>query len=616
MQVIKRVSNDRASSVNDFVIKVANVNGSGSASANGLLSKSIFRMGVPVSAKNIFPSNIQGLPTWYEIRVNGAGFLGRTSRIDFLIAMNPRSLERDIESVAPGGYILYDSTWPIPKQMLRNDVTFVSVPLTELNVEAFPDPKIRILMKNITYVGAAAALLDIDLAVIRKLLHETYARKPHLSEANINAIELSHGYVKEQFDCPLEIRVEPMNEIGDRVLMTGNTACALGAIYAGATVAGWYPITPATSLSDAFRNLCLRFRKDESGAINACIVQAEDELSAIGVAVGAGWAGARSFTATSGAGISLMGEFLGFAYFTEIPLVVFDVQRSGPSTGMPTRTQQADFLTTAYASHGDTKHILLIPSDPTEAFEMSVAAFDLADRFQTPILVLSDLDIGMNEWLCDPLTWDDSYVANRGKLLGEEELEKMEAFYRYLDSDGDGICYRTVPGVDPKGAYFLRGSGHNKFGEYTEHGEEYVENADRLSRKFASAVEHVPPPVVSGPGDASVGVVGAGSCDASIKEALTIIGADGTRIDYLRVRAFPFGPGVDEFLESHDDIIVVEQNRDAQLRSLLTLETGVPKKKLRSILSYGGLSMDVQFLEEAIRTMIRESGRNEFRNPS
>ena len=617
MPVWKPMGDSRPVGTNEFVIKVSNVNGSGSASANGLLSKSIYRMGVPVSAKNIFPSNIQGLPTWYEIRVSETSYGGRSAHIDFLIAMNPRSFETDIREVGAGGYVLYDSTWPIPKGLVRDDLTFLPVPLTEQNVEVFPDPKIRILMKNITYVGAAAAFLNIDIEVIRQLLQETYARKPALSQSNIRAIEFSHGYVLDNFECPIEIRARPSDLVGDRILINGNTACALGAIYAGATVAAWYPITPATSLSDTFRQLAQRFRKDpETGTYNACIIQAEDELAAVGVAVGAGWAGARAFTATSGPGISLMNEFLGFAYFTEIPLVVFDVQRSGPSTGMPTRTQQADVLSTAFASHGDTQHILLFPADPREAFYLSVDAFDFAERFQTPVFVLTDLDIGMNEWLCDPLEWDDSYKPDRGKVLMGEELAKVEHFYRYLDSDGDGVCYRTIPGVDPKGAYFLRGSGHDKYGAYTEQGGDYVENADRLKRKFQTAATVIPKPVVSGEKRSGSAILSFGSCDAAIREARERIVTDGEVFDYVRLRSFPFGDEVDEIISTYDDISVVEQNRDAQLRSLLLIATHAKTRQLRSILSYGGLALDVQFIEEAIRTMLVERDRDEFRNPA
>jgi 2-oxoglutarate ferredoxin oxidoreductase subunit alpha len=590
------------SRINDFVIKVANVNGSGSASANSLLYKSIFRMGIPVSAKNIFPSNIQGLPTWYEIRINGEGHTGRSPQVDFMIAMNPQTIADDIEAVAAGGYLLYDSTWPLADDIKRDDITFLSVPLTALSVEAFPDVKTRILMKNITYVGATAAFLGIDREVITQLLRETYAKKPHLSQANMLAVELSYKHVHEAFSCPLPIRVEEMNKTKDEILITGNAACALGCLYAGATVAAWYPITPATSLADAFTKLCMRYRRDpDTGKIMACIVQAEDELSAVGMAIGAGWAGARSFTSTSGPGLSLMSEFLGFAYYTEIPLVVFNVQRAGPSTGLPTRTQQADILACAYASHGDTKHILLFPANPGECFYLSVQAFDLAERFQTPVMVLSDLDIGMNEWMTGRLQWDDNYKPDRGKVLSAAELKNMEHFYRYLDSDGDGIPHRTLPGVHPGGAYFLRGSGHNEDGRYSEKPEDYVRNVDRLRRKLQNASRMVPAPVIETHAGSRLGIVSIGSCDLALREALTSLAKEKMFFDYMRIMSFPFSERVEKFLEDHEHCFVVEQNRDGQLRSLLILETGIEKDKLSSVLSYGGLPIDSISIVDKIR---------------
>ncbi|MBT3272738.1 MAG: 2-oxoacid:acceptor oxidoreductase subunit alpha [Spirochaetales bacterium] len=600
---------------NDFVVKVATVNGSGSASANSLLSKSLFRMGIPVSVKNIFPSNIQGLPTWYEIRANGDGFTARSPRISFLVAMNPQTFEQDIAEVSTGGFVLFDSTWPIAEEIKREDITFLDVPLTAMSVEAFPNVKLRMLMKNITYVGATAALLDIDLEEMRALLNETYSKKPHLSEANMNAIELSYNFVKENFPCPLPFHAERMDGTKGKILINGNTACALGSLYAGATVAAWYPITPATSVTDAFRQLCGRYRKDpETGKIAACIIQAEDEIAAIGMAVGAGWAGARTFTPTSGAGISLMNEFLGFAYFTEIPIVVFNVQRAGPSTGMPTRTQQADILSSAFASHGDTRHIVLFPADPEECFYLSVRSFDIAERFQTPVLVLSDLDIGMNDWMTDPLEWDDSYSPDRGKVLGTEELDKIDHFYRYLDSDGDGICYRTLPGIDPKGAYFLRGTGHNQFAAYSEKGAEYVENTTRLMRKFETASHELPKPVIHKSGNTDLGIISIGGCDRAVKESLHLLSKEDVNIDYMRIRSFPFGNEVQDFFDKHDRCVVIEQNRDAQLRSLLILETTASKEKLSSILNYGGLPPDAGFLSSSLRTIYEGEGYYELWN--
>lgn len=594
--------------VNNFALKVANVNGSGSASANSLIYKSIFRSGIPVSAKNIFPSNIQGLPTWFEIRASADGFTSRSPVVDLVIAMNPQTIEEDMRSVRSGGFFMYDSTWPLDDEIIREDVSLLSVPLTEMSVEAFPNVKTRLLMKNITYVGALAALLNIDLAVLQQLLNETYARKPALAEANMTAITLSHEYARDNFDCPLPMHVEPLNRTAGNILINGNTACALGCLYAGATVGAWYPITPATSVTDAFRHLCSVYRKDpDTGRLNATVIQAEDELAAAGMAIGAGWAGARSFTPTSGAGISLMSEFIGFAYFTEIPVVIFDIQRVGPSTGMPTRTQQGDILPAAYASHGDTKHIVLFPGDPEECFYQSVQAFDLAERYQTPVFVLSDLDIGMNEWMTKKLEWDDSYRPDRGKVLTAEELEQVESFSRYLDSDGDGIPARSLPGVHPNGAYFLRGSGHNKHGAYTESAPEYTEVVDRLLRKVENSASVLPPPVIeysvgsptattsaAAAAQSGVGIVTVGSCDLAVREALQDLINDGESFDYMRIRAFPFADAVQAFLDSHDRIYVIEQNRDGQLCSLLKLETSCAQQKLVSVCTYGGMPIDAR----------------------
>ncbi len=596
--------------INDFVLKIANVNGSGSASANSLIYKSIFRSGVPVSAKNIFPSNIQGLPTWFEVRVNADGHIARSPRVDILIAMNPQTMKEDVASVRPDGYFLYDSTWPLREDLKREDINFLPVPFSNLNVEAFPDVKVRILMKNITYVGASAAFLNIELSVIQTLIEETYSRKPELAEANMKAITMSHSYVKDNFDYPLPIRVNRLDKTRDCVLMTGNAATALGCIYAGATVAAWYPITPATSVSSVFGQLSERFHRDpETGRLNVIIVQAEDELAAAGIAIGAGWAGARSFTATSGAGISLMNEFIGFAYFTEIPVVFIDVQRVGPSTGLPTRTQQGDILFAAYASHGDTKHILLFPSDPEECFYFSVAAFDLAEHFQTPVIVLSDLDIGMNEWLIPRLHWDDSYRPDRGKVLTAEQLEKMEKFYRYLDTDGDGIAARTLPGVHSKGAYFLRGSGHNKYGQYTEKSEEYIEVVDRLLRKVESSADQVPGPVIDSQKGNRFGVITVGGCNLAVREALKRLADESIHLDFMRIRAFPFSKQIEAFITAHERCFVVEQNRDAQLRSLLILESAVNKSQLIPILEYGGMPADA----DAITKKLREAYKKEER---
>ena len=596
--------------VNDFVIKIATVNGTGSASANTLLMKSIFRSGIPVMGKNYFPSNIQGLPTWYEIRVSKDGYVARSGKVDIMVAMNAETYARDVREVAAGGYLIYDSTWPRPALLKRDDVTVLGVPLARLCNENFKGVRTRILMKNICYAGVLAALLDLDVARIRELLAETYAKKPALVESNMQAIQLGYDYAKANFACPLPLRVETMDRTGGHIMIDGNTAAALGCVYAGATVAAWYPITPSTSLMDAFKSFADKTRVDpQTGRANFAFIQAEDELAAIGMVLGANWNGARSFTATSGPGVSLMSEFLGLAYYAEVPAVLFDVQRVGPSTGMPTRTQQCDLLSAAYASHGDTKHVCLYPANPEECFYMAVQAFDLAERLQTPVIVLLDLDIGMNDWMCRDLQWDDSYRPDRGKVLGLEELQKIDKFHRYLDKDEDGIPYRTLPGVHPKGAYFTRGSGHTQFGTYTEDSAEYQLVLDRLLRKFATAKRHVPAPVISGDGKTAAAIVSLGSCDGAVREALDMIAARGVHLDYMRVRGFPFGEEVEKFLDEHAVIYVVEQNRDAQFKSLLTLETRVDKSKLRSLLHYSGLPVSSKFIVDGVLGDLLEDRR-------
>ncbi len=584
------MAHDSTYGVNDFGLKIATVNGSGSASANGLLLQALFRMGVPVSGKNVFPSNIQGLPTWYEIRVNADGYTARSPDFQIVVAMNPESYARDIEEVVSGGWILYDSSRELSDEFKRDDVTFLGVPFADLCVQRFDGSRTRILMKNITYVGALVALLDIDMDVVKGMLREKFATKQHLMDANFIAIELGYDYVQEHFDCPLPIRIETLDATKDSVMVTGNAAAALGCVYAGATVGAWYPITPATSVMDGFSEYCHRFRIDpETGKNNFCILQAEDELAAAGMVIGAGWMGARAFTPTSGPGISLMTEFIGLAYYAEVPSVFFDIQRTGPSTGMPTRTQQGDLLLCAYASHGDTKHIALFPADPKECFEFAVAAFDLAERFQTPTFVVSDLDIGMNDWMIPKLEWDDDFVPDRGKVLSEEELEQAERFYRYLDVDGDHIAARTLPGVHPKGAYFTRGSGHDKYGRYTEDSDAYVEVMDRLLKKVESAADAVPAPEVhSVEGGSRLGLISVGGCHRAVLEARDHLMREGVQVDYLRVRGFPFNDTVEQFVDEHEIVIVVEQNRDEQLRKLLLLETCCSKRKLVSVTDYGG----------------------------
>ena len=596
--------------LNDFVIKLANVNGTGSASANTMIMKAIFRMGVPVMGKNYFPSNIQGLPTWYEIRVTKDGYVARSGRVDLMVAMNAETYAKDVREVSPGGWLIYDSTWPRSTILTRDDITIIGVPLARLCNENFNGVRNRILMKNIMYAGVLAALLDLDVEVIRGLLTESYAKKPALVEANMKAVQLGWDWAKSNLECPLPIRIERMDKTRGHVMIDGNTAAALGCVYAGATVGPWYPITPSTSLMDAFRGFCQKLRVDpETGKNNFAVIQAEDELSAIGMVLGANWNGARAFTATSGPGISLMNEFIGLAYYAEVPAVIFDVQRVGPSTGMPTRTQQCDIMLCAYASHGDTKHVLLFPSNPEECFYMSVQAFDLAERLQTPVFVMSDLDIGMNDWMCKDLTWDDAYRPDRGKVLTREEIEALPKFHRYLDKDDDGIPYRTLPGVSAKGAYFTRGSGHNQYGGYTEDSAEYQVVLDRLTRKFKRAKTLVPPPVIEATGTSDIALVSVGSSRGAVTEARDILAKRGIAIDYMRIKSFPFTKEVEAFMASHEKIFVVEQNRDAQLKSLLTLETDVPKSKLHSILHYSGLPMTSKEIVEAVLAELGDAKR-------
>ncbi len=594
--------------INNFAFKIATANGTGSASANGLIMQAIFRMGVPVTGKNVFPSNIQGLPTWYEIRVSRQGYTARTPIFDLMVAMNPATYQKDITELRSGGWLLYDSTWPLDPRLVRPDVTYLGIPLAEMCNEQFTGVRERILMKNIAYAGALSALLNMDTAIIRELLKEKFSRKPALMDSNQKAIDIGSEYASRNFACPLPIHLETLDKTADSILIDGNTAAALGCVYAGATVGAWYPITPATSLMEAFKGFCQKYRREPDTNRNRfAILQAEDELAAVGMVIGASWAGARAFTPTAGPGISLMNEFIGLAYYAEVPAVIFDVQRTGPSTGMPTRTQQGDLMLCAYASHGDTRHICLYPSDPREAFEFAAASFDLAERYQTPVFVLSDLDIGMNDWMVPKLSWDDGYRPDRGKILSAEELEQVKTFHRYIDVDGDGIPYRTLPGVHPKGSYFTRGSGHNRFGVYTEDADEYVDVLDRIDRKIQHAARAVPPPLVKTVAGAKLGLVTVGGCHAACVEALDLLAADGFAIDYMRVRGFPFGDDVRSFLESHEVNFIVEQNRDAQLRSLLTLETGVPLDKLESVRYYGGFPMSAHHVITGVKAKLEKA---------
>src|SRR5580704_8527101 len=589
--------------VNDFVVRFANVNGSGSASANQIFARAILRMGVPVAPRNIFPSNIQGLPTWYEVRVSEAGHLGARGGTDLMVAMNPQTWDKDVAAIEPGGYLFYDSSRPIPASKFREDITVIGMPLTQICNKEYSDPRQRQLFKNIIYVGALSALLDIDVAEIEKLLSEQFRGKEKLIAPNVKALHIGREHALANLTCPIGLTVRRSDKIGDRIFVEGNAAAALGAVYGGATVCAWYPITPSTSLAEAFGNFCKRYRAEkESGKNRYAIVQAEDELASIGIVVGAAWNGARAFTATSGPGISLMQEFLGLAYFAEVPAVVFDVQRGGPSTGMPTRTQQSDILLCAYASHGDTKHVLLFPEDPHEAFEFGALAFDLSDRLQTPVFVMLDLDIGMNHRLCRPFTWDDARVYDRGKVMHFADLETGRDFGRYLDVDGDGIPYRTYPGTHPKrGSFFTRGSTRDRYARYTEEGGPYVDNMERLLRKFDTAKTLVPSPIIeTATSRTPYGVIYFGSTSPAMSEAAELLAEDGIALDLMRVRAFPFGREVTDFIAEHDRVFLIEQNRDAQLRTLLLAECGIDPAALTPILHYDGTPITARFIREAI----------------
>ena len=596
------------SAINDFVVKFANVNGSGSASANQLFAKAVLRMGVPVASRNIFPSNIQGLPTWFEVRVSEAGHLGRRGGVDLMVAMNPQTWDQDVKSLEAGGYLFYDSTKPMPLARFREDIQVIGMPLTEICNKEYTDARQRQLFKNIIYVGALSALLDMEMGVIETLIAEQFKGKDKLIQPNLHALHMGRDYALRHLSCPLGIRVRRSDAVGDRIYLEGNSAAALGALYGGATVCAWYPITPSSSLAEAFARHCRRFRTDPaSGKSRFAIIQAEDELASIGMVIGAAWNGARAFTATSGPGISLMQEFLGLAYFAEIPAVIFDVQRGGPSTGMPTRTQQADILSCAYASHGDTKHVLLFPEDPRECFELGATAFDLADRLQTPIFVMMDLDIGMNEWLCKPLAWDDARRMDRGKVMSAADLEAGKEFGRYLDVDGDGVPYRTYPGTHPtRGAFFTRGTTKNRYARYSEEGPDYVDNMERLLKKFETAKLLVPKPVPRpAKQPTKYGVLYFGSTTPAMHEALHALEEQGIHLDGLRVRAFPFGQEVLDFVAAHEQVFVIEQNRDAQLRTLLVSDCGLNPAKLTPVLHYDGTPITERFITRAVAEKLR-----------
>jgi len=597
--------------INEFVVRFANTNGTGSASANNMFAKAILRMGIPVSAKNIFPSNIQGMPTWYEVRISQSNYLARRGgNSELVVAMNAQSLNGDIHSVKTGGYLVYDSTRSLTDQQIRPDIHYLGIPISAICLKEYTDPRQRQLFKNVIYVGALAALLDMDFSVLKALVKDQFKGKEKLITPNIYALELGYQYAKQHFICPLPIKVQSRDLIDNRIMIDGNTASALGAVYGGATVVGWYPITPSTSVIEKFANYCARLRIDPaSGKKNYAIVQAEDELAAIGVAIGAGWNGARAFTATSGPGISLMAEFLGLAYFTEIPVVLVNVQRSGPSTGMPTRTQQSDVLACAYASHGDTKQILLFPENPTECFELSAQAFDLADQLQTPIIIMSDLDLGMNDHLSPELTWQDEQQYQLGKVLSAEQLDELDVYGRYLDVDNDGICYRTLPGTHPeKGAYFNRGTSRNHFAGYTEKSADYVDNMQRLEKKFITAKSLLPLPDIGyhSTNEHNIGLIFYGTTSHAITEAIDQLAEQGLHANTLRIKAFPFHQQLDDFINEHQHVFIIEQNRDAQMKSLIVNETQQNPGKLHSILNFDGLPMTSQFIVQAVMQYLSE----------
>jgi len=589
--------------INDFVVKFANVNGSGSASANELFARAILRMGVPVSPRNIFPSNIQGLPTWYEVRVNEEGYQGRRGGVDLMVSMNPQTWDNDLKEIESGGYLFYDSSKPLPKSKFRDDVMAIGMPLTEICNATYSDPRQRQLFKNIIYVGALSALLDLDHKEIEKLFSEQYKGKEALLQPNLKALHLGRDYALKNLTCPLGIRLQRSDNVGDRIFIDGNSAAALGAVYGGASVCAWYPITPSSSLAEAFMSYCKKLRVDKESEKNKyAIVQSEDELASIGIAIGAGWNGARAFTATSGPGISLMTEFIGLAYFAEIPVVLIDVQRGGPSTGMPTRTQQSDLLACAYASHGDTKHVLLFPEDPTECFELTAQAFDIAERLQTPVFVMTDLDIGMNTRLCKPFAWDDTKEYDRGKVMTYKRLEDGADFGRYLDVDGDGIPFRTYPGTHPtKGGYFTRGTTKNRYAQYSEAGPDYIDNMQRLMRKFETAKSLVPKPLLY-PADkpARFGAIFYGSTSPAMEEALDVLAEKEIHVNALRVRGFPFADELNDFVRSHSWVFVIEQNRDAQLKTLLVNDGKINPSRLISVLHYDGTPITARFIVDQI----------------
>jgi 2-oxoglutarate ferredoxin oxidoreductase subunit alpha len=588
--------------VNDFSINVATVNGSGSQSANSVLLKSIFGMGVPVSGKNLFPSNIAGLPTWYTIRASKDGYVARTRDAEFLVALNPETAKSDILALPAGGVAIYEENLNL--KQYRNDVVCYPVPFDKITAAVCPEPKLRKLVRNMVFVGVVAQLLSIDLDVVEHGVKKQFAKKQKVFDLNFGAVKAGFDYAQEKLVKQDPFVIERMNQTAGKIIIDGNAACGMGAVFAGVTVVAWYPITPSTSLVEATTDLLKKFRVTPEGKATFAVVQAEDELAAIGMVLGAGWAGARSMTSTSGPGISLMGEFAGLGYYAEIPGVIFDVQRTGPSTGMPTRTQQSDLLSVAFLSHGDTKHVVLLPGSVKECFEFGYEAFNLAERLQTPVFVLSDLDLGMNNWMSEQFEYPDKPL-DRGKVLTKEQLDKLGSFARYRDVDGDGIGWRTLPGtMHPKAAYFTRGSGHNDAAGYTEKPDEYQAVMDKLTRKFEGARKLVPAPVAVKNGTSRVGFLAFGTTDFALRESMDQIKKEhGKDVDYMRIRAYPFAHEIHDFVAAHERVYVVEQDRDAQLASLLKLDLPAEQVvKLRSILHYNGLPIDARSITEEFVT--------------
>jgi len=592
--------------INDFSIQVATVNGSGSQSSNSVLLRSIFMMGIPVSGKNLFPSNIAGLPTWFTIRANKHGWVARKKEIDILIAMNPETAREDVVSLAPGGAAIYDE--PLNLSTVRNDVTFYPVPFDKLTAAVCPEAKLRKLVKNMVYVGVAARLFDIDIDKVELALRKQFKKKVKAADLNMNAVKAGYDYASASLTKADPFRVEAMNATAGKIIIDGNAAAALGCMFAGVTVVTWYPITPSSSLVEQLIDYLKRFRVGADGKATYAVVQAEDELAAVGMVLGAGWAGARAMTSTSGPGISLMGEFVGLGYYAELPGVIFDVQRVGPSTGMPTRTMQGDILSCATLSHGDTKHIMLLPASVAECFTLATEAFDIAERFQTPVFVMSDLDLGMNNWMSVPFAYPEKPI-DRGKVLTAEELKKLDRFARYKDIDGDGIGYRTLPGTDhPKAAYFTRGSGHNERAQYSERPDDYQNNMERLAKKFESARAAVPKPELVVNGTSKIGIIAYGSTDFAMRESQDQLQREyKLPTDYLRLRAYPFNRELHDFVKNHERVYVVEQNRDAQMLQLIKLDVEGPQvAKLRSVLHFNGLPIDARSITDEI---ISQEGR-------